>query len=146
MPRQHCHLRKRQPVTNRMGALKPKGRARNARYAGIPHIVMESENYSKLSGWDVKLLLELAKQYNGGNNGDLSAAWSTMRKQGWRSPGTLNTSIKRLLQFGFIVQSRQGGRHKCSLYALTWRPIDECKGKLEIATTTQASNEWKVSA
>ena len=125
-----------------MASAKPYGRARKARFAGVPHPVMESDNYRQLNGWDVKLLLEMAKQYNGSNNGDLSAAWSVMKHQGWKSPGTLSASISRLQKYGFIICSRFGGRHKCSLYAITWQPIDECKGKLDIASTNRPSNRW----
>ena len=42
----------------------------------------------------------------------------------------------------FIV-SRMGGRNTCSLYALTFQAIDECKGKLDISSSIVASGDWK---
>lgn len=129
-----------------MASNKPNGRRTKARFAGIPHMLMESPNYAELNGWDVKLLLEIVKQHNGSNNGDLCATWKLMKASGWRSPSTLSLSIKRLEHYGFIEQTRQGGRHSCNLYGLTWYPIEECKGKLDIKATSRPSDNWKIPA
>ena len=126
-----------------MASTKPRGRSKTARFTGIPHHVMDSANYRSIDGWGAKLLLDLAKQFNGYNNGDLSMAWSKMRDIGWRSKGTLNSAKDLLLKLGFIEITRQGGRHRCSLFALTWAPINECKGRLEVKPTGQPSNLWK---
>ena len=90
----------------------------------------------------MKLLIDVAKQYNGSNNGDLHAAWSILSGQGWHSKGTLSRAIKELIDKGFIELTRQGGKNRCSLYAVTWRSIDECKGKLDVRETRVASNLW----
>jgi hypothetical protein len=110
---------------------------------GIPKQVVKSEAYNMLSGWSVRLLVDIAKQYNGFNNGDLQAVFSILSKWGWNSKGTLDRAKKQLLDSGFIVQTRQGGKHRCSLYAITWYHIDECKGKLDVKPTKVASNDWK---
>jgi hypothetical protein len=44
---------------------------------------------------------------------------------------------------GWIIKTRQGGLHKCSLYGVTWLPINDCKGKLEVASTKGATHDWK---
>ena len=111
---------------------------------GIPRMVVESFAFRNLSGNAVKLLMNLYVQYKGFNNGDLSAPFSTMqRMNGWKSKGTLSRAIKELIEAGLIEVSRQGGRHKCSLYAVTFKPIDDCKGKLDIKATTAPVNLWK---
>ncbi|MEC8810417.1 MAG: hypothetical protein VXY23_03795 [Pseudomonadota bacterium] len=120
-------------------------RQNKTRFAGIPHHIMNCENYKHIGAWETRLLLELARQYNGSNNGDLSAPWSQLKNRGWKSKGTLNKAIKNLLRFGMIDRTRQGGKHKCSLYSLTWENIDECNGKLEVAPTRKASNRWKIA-
>ena len=117
-----------------------RGRAKNGRYAGIPHSVMESESYWLSSGNALKLLLELVKQYNGRNNGNLSAAFSVLKSRGWRSKKTLSRCLTELLKRGLIVKTREGWFRnpgaRCALYALTWLPIDECEGKdLELGPT-----------
>jgi hypothetical protein len=87
--------------------------------------------------------MDLTVQYNGKNNGDLCAAWRLMRMKGWRSKGTLSRAVKGLQESGFILLTRQGGRHKAALYAVTFRAIDECGGKLEVQPTVTALNTWK---
>jgi hypothetical protein len=122
---------------------KLKGRKGTSSYLGIPHTVLDSEAYLSLGGWSVKLLVDIAAQYKGHNNGDLCAPYSILKSRGWHSPSTLHNAKIELLNTGLILLSRQGGKNRCSLYAITWQPIDECKGKTDIAATKQATNQWK---
>ena len=89
-------------------------------------------NYRMLSVHAVKLLCDLGSQFKGGNNGDLCATWSLMQVRGWKLRDTLGEALAELLHYGKIEQTRQGVLHRCSLYALTWHVIDECKGKLDV--------------
>lgn len=98
---------------------------------------------SVLSHAAAHLLDNLAAQYNGSNNGDLSAAPKTMALFGWRSNSTIKKSLNELIAMGFIEKTRQGGRNKCSLYAITWQAIDDCKGKLDVNATIVPSNLWQ---
>lgn len=116
------------------------GRRNTAPFLSIPKEVTSSEAYISLGGWEVKLLVDIASQFNGKNNGDLTAAYSVMREKGWNSTGTLNKARKALLDAGLIQETRSGGRHRCTLYAVTWRGIDECKGKLDVKPTIAPSN------
>jgi hypothetical protein len=98
----------------------------------------------------VKLLLALAYQFNGRNNGDLTAAWSVMHEQhGFRSKGTLQRSLRALLDANLILQTRQSlfqhPNNQCSLYALTWLPIDECPGKrLDVSPTRRPPRKFSM--
>jgi len=112
---------------------KAKGRKKTGRYAGIPHAVMNHPDYVALSSSAIRLLLELAKQYNGRNNGDLSTAFSLMQKRGFHSKTTLSKALRELEERHFVLRTRESrflnpGR-RCALYALTWLSIDECPGK-----------------
>ena len=98
---------------------------------------------SVLSHSGAHLLDNLTAQYNGKNNGDLSAAPKIMKLYGWNSHGSVNNAIAELIAKGFIEQTRQGGRNQCSLYAITWYSIDECGGKLDVKPTKVPSNLWK---
>lgn len=122
---------------------KTKGRRAGGTFAAFPHDVLNSAAYVDLRPHAVKLLLDVAAQFRGSNNGDLSAAWGIMRTRGWRSHDTLGRACIELQDHGLIVKTRQGGRGRCSLYALTWKPIDDCKGKLDVTPTRVASNDWK---
>ena len=102
-----------------------------ASFAGIPRVVMECPDYTNLSGSAIRLLVELACAYKGGNNGDLSPAWTLMKERGFRSKATLTRAIKELVAAEMIILTRQGQfiRNRAGLYALTWASIDECAGK-----------------
>ena len=102
-----------------------------ASFAGIPRVVMECPDYTNLSASAIRLLVELAYSYKGGNNGDLCPAWTLMKERGFRSKATLTRVIKELVAAEMIMLTRQGQfiRNKAGLYALTWASIDECSGK-----------------
>lgn len=122
------------------------GRSESGGYFALPHAVMASPAYLRLSHHAVALLNNLGAQYRGRNNGDLSAAWSVMQALGWKSRDTLRKALEELLAAGLIEKTRQGGKRVCCLYALTWHPIDECGGKLDCAPTRVASSLWRQGA
>lgn len=108
--------------------LKAKGRATSGRFALVPVAVLDSPAYAALS-WPARaLLLDMAGQYSGANNGDLTAAHTIHKARGWPRR-TLQRATEELEAAGFIVRTRQGGRNACNLYAVTWQPIDDCPGK-----------------
>jgi hypothetical protein len=122
---------------------KERGRKDEGSYFGLPHAVMESPNYRALSAHAVKLLIDIGGQYRGTNNGDLSATWRIMHPLGWRSRDTLTRALAELQHFGLIEMTRQGGLNHCNLFAITWRSIDECKGKLDVSPTGKPSSRWR---
>jgi len=117
---------------------KIKGRSSSRRFLALPHVVLEHRDFVSLSNKAIKLLLDLAMQYNGSNNGDLCATFSMMKKRGWSSNDQRSKALKELLDKNLIVLTRQGGRKIANLYAITWQPIDECKGKLDVRSTKLA--------
>lgn len=105
-------------------------------FMAFPHSVTGHPKFIKLSVYAKALLFDIGHQFRGKNNGDLCLTWSMMRKRGWRSQTTLNKARKELLEAGFILLTRKGGKHQAALYALAWKNIDHCNGKLDIAATT----------
>lgn len=126
---------------------KHKGRATSGGFLALPHAVMDSPAFRGLSAHALKLLIDLAAQYRGANNGDLSAAWAVMRERGWKSRDTLAKALRELLEAGLIERTREGGRpgkggnRVCALYALTWLAIDDCNGKC--TPTRTPSGLWR---
>ncbi|MBU85403.1 MAG: hypothetical protein CL544_11495 [Alcanivorax sp.] len=118
---------------------KVKGRRESGSFALIPHVVMESEDFRSLSGSALKVLMCLLHQYRGKNNGDLSIPYPLAKEWGVGSKTTLSKAITELLTADLIVRTREGRFLKpggcCALYAITWKAIDECDGKLEVAET-----------
>ena len=121
-----------------------KSKRESGGYAPLAYSVSRSAAYRNLSGNAVKLINEFLAQYNGKNNGDFTIAWSLLKDRGWRSRTTIWRSVNELLEGGWIELSRQGGRHKASLYALTFYSVDECKGKLDIKSTSKPKGTWKI--
>lgn len=112
---------------------KSKGRSERGRFLALPHALLKNPDFKSLSGSALKVLIHLGSQYNGKNNGDLSATLSDIRDAGVRSSSTLVAAIAELQEKHLIVCTRAGrfmnpgGR--CALYALTWQAVDECPGE-----------------
>lgn len=114
-------------------------------FVRLPLSVLNSRAYLDASPHARMLLIDLAMQYKGDNNGDLCAAWKQMKPRGWRSEATLNKAKKELLEMGLIVETRKGARpNKASLYALTWCDLDPCNGKLEMTTRSFPRGAYKL--
>jgi hypothetical protein len=120
-----------------------KGRNPSDSFLGLPHRMIHHENFRTLSTRATKLLIDIAAQYRGSNNGDLCAPFRLMKQRGWRSSDQLYKARDELLDRELIVVSRQGGRNRCTLYALTWLSVDDCDGKLDINASGVPSHNWK---
>ncbi len=127
---------------------KSKGRNPAGTFARLPSNVMDSEDFRTLSGSALKVLMCLLRQYRGSNNGDLSATLSQAKVWGVNSTSTLTIALKELLDRELIIRTREGRFLKpggcCALYALTWQPIDECEGKLEVSPTATAPRKFSL--
>lgn len=123
---------------------KATGRKAEGSFVQVPHALIECPNWRLMSPYAVKLFFDLYGQYRGSNNGDFTAAWKIMRPKGWRSKATLQKALRELDWFGMIELTRQGGLNRASLYGVTFKPIDECKGKLDIPPTRLPSRRWGI--
>ena len=120
------------------------GRQTTNSFLSLPHHVLNHENFRCLSPKATKLAIDIASQYRGNNNGDLCATFSVMQSRGWKSSDQLAKAKKELLGKDVIRIARQGEfPKKASLYALTWMPIDDCKGKLDIEATPTPPVNWR---
>lgn len=119
-----------------------KGRSGHT-FLGLAKDWIDSPQWAGLDSFEVKLLIDLGAQHNGHNNGDLCAAWTLMRRRGWRSTATLNKTLHSLIDKGWLLLTRQGGRHTASLYALTVWGIDPCGGKHDETPCAVPLHLWK---
>lgn len=119
---------------------KHKGRRESGTFTLIPHAVQDSPAWRLCSGTGVKLLCDLARQFRGNNNGDLCAAPAIV--PGY-APETRTRALRELRHLGLLLLTRQGGLHGPSLFALTWRAIDECGGKLQVSATHKPPSDWQ---
>jgi hypothetical protein len=106
--------------------------------------LLDCSDFISLKGNSIKLLVDIAQQYNGYNNGDLCASLSVMRSRGWNSNQQLSKALKELIDKNIIMLTRQGGLNMGpNLYGITWQPIDECNGKLDVKPTTLPPRSFK---
>lgn len=105
-----------------------KGRSeRKERFALIPFEVIHSQNWARASKPCRALIVDIASQYSGHNNGDLTASITVLRPLGWTSPGTIKELLREADHYGLLVLTRQGGLLiGASLYALGWKPVNAC--------------------
>jgi hypothetical protein len=110
----------------------------------IPYTLLRHENFVRLSAYGNKLVMDLARQYTGFNNGYLCTSWSLMQDCGWNSSHTVHNAMLECEHYNVIMRTQQGGLNKPNLHALTWRRIDEKKGQhLDVLPTLAPPNTWK---
>ncbi len=114
-----------------------KGRA----FFRLWHDIIFTEQFAAIKGSALKLLVDLASQYNGHNNGELCPAALRGR---WKSERQMSLAIKQLEQSGWIKKTKQGGMGiGSSLYGITWWGINPSKKHdhpPDIATNDWAKN------
>ena len=98
-------------------------------FLSIDRYVIECDAFKSLRSSSVKLLILMACDYKGNNNGDLSASYSKY-KDYFGSNQTLFNARDELEKKGFIAVNSYGGMsyggYKLpTLYALTWLPVDD---------------------
>lgn len=126
------------------GGYTPTGDSSKRRYITLAKVWLEHESWKTLKPRAKALMIDLYSQYNGFNNGDLSATYKIMRSKGWKSSDQIQKAIKELLNTGWVVKTRQGGLGiGTSLYAVTFHKIDGCKGKIECKPTDKPLGYWK---
>ncbi|HXF67671.1 MAG TPA: hypothetical protein VNK67_13375 [Burkholderiales bacterium] len=111
----------------------------------LPHEYFESPEYAELSPRAVKALLDIYCQFRGSNNGLLTASWGIMRARGWRSKSNLRNAVRELLDRGWLITTRRGGRHCATCFAVTFLGIDECGGALDITPSPYPLHLWRRS-
>lgn len=98
-------------------------------FVALPLSVLDSPAYAAASHTDRALLIEIARQCVGDNNGRLLASRAYLAGRGWKSAGVIHRAVQNLLALNLIHQTVQGHRpNKASWFALTWRLLDPHPG------------------
>lgn len=99
------------------------------RFVALPLAVLECPAYGALSHPARSLLLEVAMQCHGDDNGRLLLSRAHLAKRGWKSADVIQRAKQELLDGGFIFETVKGCRpNKASWYAVTWRSLDKLPG------------------
>lgn len=92
------------------------------------YAIFDHPDYLALAKQSRAFLWDLARQYNGFNNGNLSAAPGTMARLGW-TKDEIKRAVKELKALGWIEITREQryGRQP-HLYRLAWLNTDRWEG------------------
>lgn len=98
-------------------------------FIALPWAVLDCPAYQRLSHTARSLLLEVARQFMGKNNGQLTLSRKRLATRGWKSADVIDRAKRELLKEGFIFETVKGHRpNKASWYALTWQTLDHHTG------------------
>lgn len=101
-----------------------KKRALGFPFIPLPKDVVRSPEWTSLPSSAKALVIDLASQYNGNNNGRLCPSFEVMKRYGWSSKDTLARAKKALLTRSFIVMTRKGHPPRTAEWlGLTWWPL-----------------------
>lgn len=114
-------------------------------YASIEHRVIDSPAFRELSFSAKTLLVILARQLNGSNNGQLQATFRYCNQYGFGSEHTLKKAIAELRTHGLIYRTRSHGANQAwAKYAITWQSIGKNKEGLFLdGFVHDAWRNWK---
>lgn len=99
------------------------------RFIGLPVSVLDSAAYLALSASARSLLLEVALQFHGDDNGRMLLSRAYLKTRGWNSSDMIDKGKRELLEAEFIFETVKGHRpNKASWYAMTWRRLDKLPG------------------
>lgn len=112
-----------------VAALEP-GQKRQDRYLRLPVSFLNSPDFVGLSGSATKLIMAVAEQYRGSNNGRLLPGLERVNAWGWNpSPNTLAAARKELRGTRLVVVTRVGRLpNRTEWWALTCWDLDWVKG------------------
>ncbi len=98
-------------------------------FVALPLVVLESDGY-RLAGHPARaLLIDVAMQYTGHNNGKLTACAKYLKAKGWNSNDTIVRARRELIECGLLVETRKGARpNKAAWFALSWLDLDQGQG------------------
>ena len=98
-------------------------------FIALPWAVVDSPAYSALSAHAKVLLIEMARQLRGDNNGMLLCSRAYMAERGWKSNDMLTKCKDELLAAKLLHQTVMGHRpNRASWYAVTWIGLDKLDG------------------
>lgn len=98
-------------------------------FVALPWVVLDSPAYLGLSHPARSLLIELARQLRGDNNGRLLLTMAHLKPRGWSSNDTIVRAKRELLESGLVYETCKGRRPSVAgWYAVTWLKLDNLDG------------------
>lgn len=112
------------------------------RFLALPHSVIDSPAYRALPHPARSLLVDVARQFSGRNNGALVATPRYLQPLGWKSHDTVARALRQLLDARLLVETRKGRfPNTPAWYALGWLVLDIRDG-LDIDPSTYRKDAY----
>lgn len=122
-----------------------KAKRDGGRFIAFPHVVIDSPSYRALGYAARALLIDIARQYTGSNNGRLVACSSYLAPMGWNSNGTISRALAQLKESKLLIQTRLGMKpNRAAWFALGWISLDDTSG-LGIDPRTYRTGQYKLA-
>lgn len=115
---------------NAMGKVNKKGRSKGTgRFVMLTYDMLSSPAWEALSAQARSVLIQIAKSYDGKNNGRIGASNHNLSNQSKVSKNTVTKAIRELVEAGFLEVVQVGAfslkvRH-ASEFRLTWQKCDK---------------------
>ena len=127
-----------------MAAAKQRRFRSGEHFAALPADMMDSDAFRWLPSFGVRVLVALAAQYRGINNGGLELTLKKAARFGIKRT-ELYAGLKLLAFVGLIkktvAERKSSGKGVPAKYALTWWPTDEFPA-YNILATERPANTW----
>jgi hypothetical protein len=112
---------------------------RKKRYAGssrdpggfviLPWVVLDAPSYAALSYPAKALLIEVARQFHGDDNGRMILTRRYLAGRGWKSHDVVKRATDELIEAGFLYRTVMGARpNRAAWFAVTWLSLDRLDG------------------
>ncbi len=119
-----------------------RGRSKFERYVRLTHFMTGTPAWGSLTTQERAVYLEVARVYNGANNGSLGVSVRMLAARCNISKDTAGKALHVLEERGFIVRMTPGGFSRKTPHAAEWRltewPCDETPG-----AATKAYRNWR---
>ena len=123
----------------------PRRKTTPGRFAMLPLTVLDTAAVKTLSHAAFRILVLMAAQYNGGNNGALGITRIQAAVNGIGSHHTLYSALRTLEERGLIEQTYPASRvpPRPTMYALTWRSIDDTSWSRSTRIAAHTYRDWQ---
>ena len=95
-------------------------------FIALPLVLLDSPGYRLASYPARAMLVDIAMQYTGANNGRLTACAKFLRPKGWNSNATIHRAVRDLIDCRLLIETRKGARpNRAAWFALSWLALDQ---------------------
>lgn len=94
-------------------------------FIALPKLMLDSDEWQRLTFRGRALALDLMRQYTGKNNGRFAPGFEVMRRVGWASKDQLAKARNELLDCSFAIRTRMGHPPRTAEWiGFTWWRLD----------------------